>query len=132
MRNTTKEPLNTPGFNNISLSRNDSINDLAKQQEKCLLNLIAKIQNPFQDMWDWVAWKRQAIALQLGNFNYNELWLESRQIWGKLLKDAKTEEGEPIDEQTRNDIIFCIHNHLERTFAQARQELSKREGGKDE
>ena len=114
-------------FTAIKISSNRAVNDFTKQQELCLLKLIERIDKPFKDQWEWAAWKREAVALQLEQHTTNSFFLDSKTMWGKLIEGATTRKYREIT-------VFLIHNHLEKTFAQARGELAYREreqGGMD-
>ena len=114
-------------FQSIKISSNRAVNDFTKQQELCLLKLIERIDKPFKDQWEWAAWKREAVALQLEQHTTNSFFLDSKTMWGKLIEGATTRKYREIT-------VFLIHNHLEKTFAQARGELAYREreqGGMD-
>jgi hypothetical protein len=124
--------MNSEGISRITLSSIPAVNDLMRQQEAILLNLVQKIKTPFRDEWEYIEWHRTATALQLGFFGNNELLLDNRACWEYLIEGAKTEEGYEITEEGRSRIIFAIHTHLERTYSMARQELSKREVNNDE
>ena len=114
------ETENSKGFSSIKIASNNTVNDLAKQQERCLIKLIEHIKTPFKDKWDYAEWHREAIALQLGQTNHNRLMLDSEAIWGNLLEGRGTE-------AKREWIIFMMHNHLEILFSFARTELAERE-----
>ena len=115
---------NTEGFSSIKIASNNTVNDLAKQQERCLIKLIEHIKKPFKTKWEYAEWHREAIALQLGQTNHNRLMLDSEAIWGNLIEGRGTEEK-------REWIIFMMHNHLETLFSAARQELAIRESEVD-
>ena len=111
---------NSEGFQSIKISSNRAVNDMAKQQEICLKKLIEHIDKPFKDQWEWAEWHREAVALQLGQHTTNSFYLDAKALWGKLIEGATTR-------KYRELAVFIIHNHLEKTFAQARQELAIRE-----
>jgi hypothetical protein len=111
---------NSDEFSTIKISSNRAVNDLARQQELCLIQLIQHIEKPFKDKWEWTEWHRQAIALQLSQHSTNDFFMDFQGLWDYLI------EGNG-DRDRRDYIIYMIHNHLEKTFAQAREELSERE-----
>jgi hypothetical protein len=106
----------------VKVSKNDIVNQLLTQQEECLLKLKSHIDTPFRDKWEYAEWHREAIALQLGQFIHNDLTLDNKALWGWLLASEK-----PVKREMRDWVIYILHNHLEITFAQARQELAQRE-----
>ena len=115
-------PKNTEGNRHVKVSKNDIVNTLLTEQEECLRKLKSHIDTPFKDKWEYAEWHREAIALQLGQFNHNELTLDNKALWGWLLESEK-----PVKREMRDWVIYILHNHLEITFAQARQELAQRE-----
>ena len=116
---TTKEK-NDP-FTTVKISSNLAINDFTKQQEECLQRLTECANTPFKDQWEYMAWHRLAIALQLSQYVSNDFYLDNRALWENLLEGQATE-------SKRKWVITILHNFLELTFAQARIELSIREG----
>ena len=123
--------MNSEGIKDVTLSSNQSINDLMRQQEAILLKLIEKIEKPFKNIWEYAEWHRTAIALQLGNYLHNELLIDNRAVYDHLMEGATTTDGLPMTAEMRSEIIYAIHNHLEITYSMARSELSKREGKSD-
>lgn len=115
-------PENSNGNNSVKVSKNDIVNTLFTEQEECLKKLKSHIDTPFRDKWEYAEWHREAIALQLGQFNHNDLTLDNKALWGWLLESEK-----PVKREMRDWVIYILHNHLETTFAQARQELAQRE-----
>ena len=120
--------MNSEGIKDITLSSNQSINDLMRQQEAILIKLIEKIERPFKNIWEFAEWHRTAVALQLGNYQNNELLIDNRAVYDHLMEGARTSNGILMTPEMRSEIIYAIHNHLEITYSQARLELSKREG----
>ena len=120
--------MNSEGIKDITLSSNQSINDLMRQQEAILIKLIEKIERPFKNIWEFAEWHRTAVALQLGNYQNNERLIDNRAVYDHLMEGARTSNGILMTPEMRSEIIYAIHNHLEITYSQARLELSKREG----
>ncbi len=119
--NNEKDKIeNSEGFSTIKTSSNRAVNDLARQQERCIKKLIASIDKPFRDKWEWAEWQREAIALQLSQHTTNDLFLENMAFWDDLI------EGH-ADKEKRDWKIYLMNNFLIKTFAQARQELAERE-----
>ena len=108
-------------FLTIRLSSNPAINDFTKQQEECLQRLAECQNKPFANQWEYMGWHRHAIALQLSQYVSNDFYLDNRALWENLLEGTSTREK-------RQWVITILHNFLELTFAQARIELSIREG----
>ena len=103
----------------IEISGNPSVNSLARQQEKCLEDLISHIEKPFKDRWEYSEWHRQAIRLELSQTEENE-FLDDRAFWELILKDFKDVNGEITTKEIREEIIYIIHNILEIQFSKAR------------
>ena len=124
-------------FTAIKISSNRAVNDFAKDQEKCLLKLIEHIETPFKDKWEYQAWHRWAMALQLDQHDkakFPDFFNNNRALWGNLIEGAKNLDGTPVTKDKREWVISLIHNYLEYVFALARNELAYREreqGGMD-
>jgi DNA-binding transcriptional MerR regulator len=115
---------NSEGFSTIKISSNRAVNDMTRQQERCIKKLIARIDKPFKDEWEWQEWQREAIALQLSNHTTNDLFIENKAFWDPLI------EGH-ADRDRRAWNVFLMTNFLVKTFAQARAELQYSERDKD-
>jgi DNA-binding transcriptional MerR regulator len=109
-------------FATIKISSNRAVNDLARQQEMCIEELIATIDKPFKNQWEWQEWEREAIALQLSSHTTNDFFIENMAMWDSLL------EGH-ADRDRRAWNVFLMTNFLVKTFAQARAELQYSERG---
>jgi DNA-binding transcriptional MerR regulator len=112
-------------FATIKISSNRAVNDLTRHQERCIEELIAIIDKPFKDQWEWQEWQREAIALQLSQHTTNEFFMENMAIWDNLIEGHATREK-------RNWVVFLMTNFLVKTFAQARAELQYSERDKSD
>lgn len=108
----------------IKISDRPSINEFAKDQERCLEELLAHIEQPFKDDIDFYRWQRKAKILQLNQpYKYDTFFMHNKALW-ILLVESKEE-----NKAKRRWAIMLIHNHLVHSFALARQELFARETG---
>ena len=123
---------NSEGFDEISISSNRSVRELAQQQEICLIRLIEHKDKPFKEIWDYMRWHREAVALELSQTEDNYKFLDDRAFWGKLIQGYRNSQGKEISQEQREWIIFILHNYLEIQFSKARIELAIRENGEGE
>ncbi len=114
---------NSKEMQTIQISTNTAVNNLAREQEFCLMRLKETMTHPFLDKWQWLEWHTQAVVLQLSNYTRNSFFLDNEALWCHLLASEKNMEY-------REFTIQLIYSHLEITFAEARIELAQRETGK--
>ena len=120
----------------VIVATNPAINRFAEAQEECLQKLIKRVETPFDNIWEYLQWAREAKMLELSQFGKNTLYLDNRAVYGFLIKRPNDEEPTPeTDEERakrrRHTIVQIIHNDLIITFANARIEMLKRETGED-
>lgn len=106
---------------NIKISDRPAINELTKDQERCLNDLLDHILVPFETEREWWEWQRRAIILQLNQTNkYDTFYMHNKALWSILIGNKK-------HIAKRKWAIMLIHNHLVHCFASARKELFNRE-----
>lgn len=119
---------NSNGFKGLILSSNKALNELSRKQEQCILKLLEYRNKPFEDIWEYLEWHRQAVALELSQTQENYKFLDWKAFWIQLTRNYRNINGKEISKEQREWEIEILHNFLEDQFSKARIELAVREG----
>ena len=116
------------------ISSKQVIESFTREQEEIIDELIQHIDKPFKDLWDYLKWQRKAIIYQLSYFDSDNFFLMDRALFGMLIlnDEGRDDISDPKNAKaTREWVIQLMHNDLIVIFANARNELARREGNND-
>ena len=90
---------NSNGFKGLILSSNKALNELSRKQEQCILKLLEYRNKPFEDIWEYLEWHRQAVALELSQTQENYKLLDWKALWIQLTRTYRNINGKEISKE---------------------------------